>query len=50
MGPEGGNRVTEGSGHLMLTTREGSNLGKVLGLAKKKRGGSWARPGRKVGL
>lgn len=49
MDPEGGNGVTEGSGHLMLTTR-GSNLGKVLGLAKKKRGGSWTRPGRKVGL
>lgn len=30
--------MTEGSGYLMLTTREGSNLGKVLGLAKKKRG------------
>lgn len=28
--------MTEGSGHLMLTTREGSNLGKVLGLAKKR--------------
>lgn len=49
--PEGGNRVTEGSGHLMLCTRECFNLAKVLGLAKKKRGGgSWAQPGRKVGL
>lgn len=38
MDPEGGNGVTEGSGYLMLTTRESSNLGKVLGLAKKKEG------------
>lgn len=31
--------MTEGSGHLVFTTRECSNLGKVLGLAKKIREG-----------
>lgn len=54
-----GNRVTEGSGHLVFKIRECSNLGKVLCLEtnkqtyspkqNKKPGGSWAPPGRKVG-
>lgn len=43
--------VTERSGHLMISTRERSNLGKVLGLAKRKKkkrrelGAAWEEGG-----